>query len=107
MDSLGTAMARLETGDLSIEDPELTSSFLFPHAVGFPGHLHMIFGALRNACRRMEDWPTFEKQLRALARFLSSGLRGRFIKSASMATATWNRSSAISRGAYSLGGGRS
>ncbi|CAK0823861.1 unnamed protein product [Prorocentrum cordatum] len=58
---------------------ECSDQFLFPLALGQPGHLHILYNSLEHACQNLSGWKAFESTLRDLCAFLGNRqLRRRF-----------------------------
>ena len=50
--------------------PTSILSFLFPYALFIPGHLHLLYTALEEACKQLAIAETFFKALQSICRFL-------------------------------------
>lgn len=61
-------LQKLRRGDLSRE--VFLDGYLFPCCLWTPDHLHMIFGAIKNACEAHPIWPSLHKVLRDFGSFL-------------------------------------
>ena len=51
------------------EEPE--PAFMFPNAIGVPGTQHILDNVLYSSIKLLELWPSFEKELKAVAQWLA------------------------------------
>lgn len=73
-------MHEIDMGNLSLDDVTAQSGNMWPNAWDVPGHLHMVFNALKKGVQAMRQWPEIEKAFRSIANFLGKrGLRRRFV----------------------------
>eukprot|EP00959_Pyramimonas_sp_CCMP1952_P280096 5855754-Pyramimonas_sp.AAC.1 len=71
---------RLASGDLQLHDLDAEKGMMWPKAWDTPGHLHMLFGALKKGCLAMPQWMDLEAGFRGLGTFMSKrGLRKRLV----------------------------
>ena len=71
---------RLASGDLQLDDVDAENGMMWPKVWDTPGHLHMLFGALKKGCLAMPQWKDLEAGFRGLGNFMGKrGLRKRFV----------------------------
>eukprot|EP00959_Pyramimonas_sp_CCMP1952_P230998 4828921-Pyramimonas_sp.AAC.1 len=80
MDGTNDIINRLRTGALNISDVDVMRGRMWPRAWETPGHLHILFNALKKGVNAIPHWKELETGLRSLGVFLGKrGLRRRLI----------------------------
>ena len=81
MGETSDVIARLEAGKLGPNQLDAVQARMWPTAWDTPGHLHIVFNALKKGIQSLPEWPSLEQHFRSLATFLSRrGLRRRFVE---------------------------